>query len=96
MISIAVRFSNVRRWLLPSVRHRRVDKPRISLRDRVDNRKTVIHTYAPFAHTSVENDQRQIDLTLTRFACLSNFDKRLSKPPLRGIRLIHRFKPNMA
>lgn len=96
MISIAVRFSNVRRWLLPSVRHRRVDKPRISLRDRVDNRKTVIHTYAPFAHTSVENDQSQIDRTLTRSACLTHFDKKLPALPLRGIRLTHRFKPNMA
>ncbi len=35
-------------------RHLRVDKPCISLRDRMDNDKAVAHTYAPFAHTPME------------------------------------------
>jgi len=84
MISIAVAASNNRQLPLPGRGHLRVDKPRISLRDRVDNTKTVIHTYAPFAHTPVENDRCPIDRTLTRFACLINFDIKLSKLPLRG------------
>lgn len=40
--------------MLTTQRHLRMYKPCISLRDHVDNDKTVTHIYAPFAHTPVE------------------------------------------
>jgi hypothetical protein len=43
-----------------TARHLCVDKPCISLRERVDNKKTVTHAYAPLAHTPVENPCQDI------------------------------------